>query len=43
VKGEDKWLGWTGYKQKMLDTNEDAGIWDISEDRHKNLGMSFAE
>ena len=43
VKGEDKWLVWTGYKQKMLDTNEDAGIWDISEDRHKNLGMSFAE
>ena len=42
VKGEDKWLVWTGYKQKMLDTGEDMGIWDISEDRHKNLGMSFS-
>jgi hypothetical protein len=43
VKGEDKWLVWTGYKQKMLDADEDMGIWDIHEDRHKNLGMAFSE
>ena len=43
VKEQDTWLVWTGFKQKMLDTKKDAGIWDITEDRFKKLTMQIAE
>jgi len=42
VKEQDKWLVWTGFKQEMLDSSEDKGLWDISEDSHKKLTMKFA-
>jgi hypothetical protein len=41
VKEKDKWVVWTGIKQKMLDTKEDEGLWDITEDRFKKLTMQF--
>ena len=41
IKDEDKWIVWTGFKQTMLDSKEDEGIWDISEDRHKKLAMQI--
>ena len=43
VNEQDKWLVWTGYKQEMLDKKEDKGIWDITEDRFKNLTMQIRE
>ena len=43
VNEQDKWVVWTGFKQKMLDAKEDEGIWDIAEDRHKKLTMKIAE
>jgi len=43
VNEQDKWVVWTGFKQKMLDSKEDEGIWDIAEDRHKKLTMKIAE
>jgi len=42
VKDEDKWVVWTGFKQTMLDSKEDEGIWDIANDRHKKLAMQIA-
>jgi len=42
VKEQDKWLVWTGVKQKMLDESKDEGIWDITDDRHKKLTMQIA-
>ena len=43
VNEQDKWVVWTGFKQTMLDSKEDEGIWDIAEDRHKKLTMKIAE
>ena len=37
VDGKDAWIAWTGYKQQMLQDDEDKGVWDITEDRYKNL------
>ena len=42
VKEQDKWIVWTGYKQEMLDSKEDEGIWDIREDRFKKLTMQIS-
>jgi len=39
VKEQSTWLVWTGYKQQMLDSKEDEGLWDISEDKYKKLDM----
>ena len=41
VEEQDTWVVWTGYKQKMLDIDEDKGIWDITDDRHKKLSMQI--
>ena len=41
MQDQDKWVVWTGVKQKMLDTKEDEGIWDITEDRFKKLTMQI--
>jgi hypothetical protein len=43
LDGEDKWIVWTGYKQQMLQDDEDKGIWDITEDRYKNLTLEGGE
>tara|TARA_Y100001951_G_scaffold98688_1_gene99786 strand:- start:95 stop:2650 length:2556 start_codon:yes stop_codon:yes gene_type:complete len=37
IDEEDKWIVWTGYKQQMLQDDEDEGVWDIAEDRYKKL------
>tara|TARA_R100000458_G_C8278177_1_gene254070 strand:+ start:6117 stop:8627 length:2511 start_codon:yes stop_codon:yes gene_type:complete len=41
VKDQDTWLAWTGIKQKMLERQEEEGLWDITEDRHKKLTMQI--
>tara|TARA_R110002012_G_scaffold12877_5_gene56518 strand:- start:472 stop:3018 length:2547 start_codon:yes stop_codon:yes gene_type:complete len=33
------WVVWTGTKQTMLESKEDDGLWDITEDRYKNLPL----
>ena len=43
VNEEDTWLVWTGYKQEMLDSKEDEGIWDLSKDRFKKLTIQIPE
>ena len=37
VKGEEMWLAWTGYEQKPVDKDTDEGIWNIYEDKYKDL------
>ena len=41
IEAEDKtmWLAWTGYKQTPADTDSDAGLWDITEDRYSKLPL----
>ena len=43
IDDEDKWIVWTGYKQQMLQDDEDKGVWDITEDRYKNLTLNGGE
>ena len=43
IDDEDKWIVWTGYKQQMLQDDEDKGVWDITEDRYKNLTLDGGE
>jgi len=43
IDDKDTWITWTGKKQRMLDTKEDEGIWDILEDRNKNLTLPTSE
>ena len=43
VNKQDTWIAWTGIKQEMLDKEEDEGIWDINEDRHKKLTIQMSE
>tara|TARA_R110000824_G_scaffold88957_4_gene218438 strand:+ start:302 stop:2869 length:2568 start_codon:yes stop_codon:yes gene_type:complete len=40
IEDEDRWIVWTGYKQQMLQDDEDEGIWDITEDRYKKLTLA---
>ena len=37
VEGKDMWLAWTGYEQKPVDKDTDEGIWNIYEDKFKDL------
>ena len=43
VKDQDTWLAWTGIKQKMLERQEEEGLWDITQDRYKKLTMQIEE
>jgi hypothetical protein len=43
IDDKDTWITWTGKKQRMLDAKEDEGIWDILEDRNKNLTLPTSE
>ena len=38
VKGESKWLAWTGVETKPVDPKTDKGKWDIREDKYSELG-----
>ena len=37
IAGELQWIAWTGYKQDPTDPTSDEGLWDIEQDRHKNI------
>tara|TARA_R110000737_G_scaffold335470_2_gene354306 strand:+ start:1 stop:1074 length:1074 start_codon:yes stop_codon:yes gene_type:complete len=41
IKADDKdmWLAWSGYKQTPVDEDTDAGVWNIYEDRYKELPL----
>tara|TARA_R110000824_G_scaffold6742_3_gene31138 strand:+ start:822 stop:3290 length:2469 start_codon:yes stop_codon:yes gene_type:complete len=39
VKGESKWLAWTGVETKPVDPDTDKGVWDIKEDKY--FGLEF--
>ena len=39
VDNKDMWLAWSGYKQTPADDDTDAGLWDIYEDRYKELPL----
>ena len=41
VNEQKKWIVWTGYKQKMLDKEDDEDLWDINQDRFKKLTMQI--
>ena len=38
VKGESKWLAWTGVETEPVDPKTDDGKWDIREDKYSELG-----
>jgi len=37
MAGNLKWITWTGYEQEPTPSSSDEGLWDINEDRHKNI------
>jgi len=39
VENKDMWLAWSGYKQSPADEKDDAGLWNIYEDRNKELPL----
>ena len=39
LNDEKHWVVWTGKKQTMLESKDDDGLWDITEDRYKNLPL----
>ena len=41
IDGKDTWLAWTGVKQKMVESESDDGIWDITQD--KNASLTYEE
>lgn len=43
IKNKDTWLVWTGYKQQMLQDDEDEDLWDITEDRYKKLDVDIPD
>jgi len=43
LDGKKTWVTWTGKKQRMLDSKEDAGVWDITLDRYNKLDLPESE
>ena len=39
LDGKKTWITWTGKEQRMLDTKEDEGVWDITLDRYNKLDL----
>ena len=39
AEGKEMWLAWSGYKQSPADDDSDAGMWNIYEDRYKELPL----
>lgn len=39
VDNKQMWLAWTGYKQDPASTEGDEGIWNITKDKHKDIGI----
>ena len=40
IMNEDKWIAWTGYETKPTDKDSDEGLWNIQEDKYKNITYS---
>ena len=40
IMDEDKWVAWTGYETKPTDKDSDDGMWNLSQDKHKNITYS---
>tara|TARA_R110002012_G_scaffold184446_4_gene350962 strand:- start:2242 stop:4647 length:2406 start_codon:yes stop_codon:yes gene_type:complete len=40
IMNEDKWVAWTGYETKPTDKDSDEGLWNIQEDKYKNITYS---
>jgi|TARA_R100000482_G_scaffold124807_1_gene79155 ATP-dependent DNA ligase len=40
IMEEDKWVAWTGYETKPTDKDSDDGLWDIEQDKYKNITFS---
>ena len=40
IMDEDKWVAWTGYETKPTDKDSDEGMWNLSQDKHKNITFS---
>ena len=43
VEKKDKWVCWTGFKQKRLSSRKDEGVWNIYDDRYKKLTIQEGE
>ena len=39
LDGKKTWVTWTGKEQRMLDSKEDEGVWDITLDRYNKLDL----
>ena len=39
VDDQQMWLAWTGYEQKPVDKETDEGIWNIYEDKYKDIDL----
>ena len=39
TKGEKMWIAWTGYEQKPVDKSTDEGVWNIYNDKFKDLKL----
>lgn len=39
VDNKEMWLAWSGYKQTPADDESDGGVWNIYEDRYKELTL----
>ena len=39
IEDGEMWIAWTGYKQKPADKDGDKGLWNIYEDRYKELPL----
>ena len=37
IKGEDKWVSWTGYEDKPTDPSSDKDMWNIAADKYKSV------
>jgi ATP-dependent DNA ligase/cation transport regulator ChaB len=39
AEGKEMWLAWSGYKQSPADAKNDTGLWNIYDDRYKELPL----
>lgn len=39
AEGKQMWLAWSGYKQSPADAKNDTGLWNIYDDRYKELPL----
>ena len=39
VDDQQMWLAWTGYEQKPVDKETDEGVWNIYEDKYRDIDL----